>query len=124
MKKEKNTKQCVLKVFFAVFVGFINGFFGGGGGLILVPLLQKVYKLETKMAHATAIMIMLPLSIISSTIYIMKNKFNVTITLSVTLGVILGGVLGAFFLKKFNNRTIKWIFITVLFGSGVKMLFG
>ena len=122
MKKQKSVKLGLIKVAFAVLVGFLNGFFGGGGGLILVPVLQKIYKLETKKAHATAIMIMLPLSIVSSIIYITKNRFDVKIISFVTLGVICGGVIGANLLKKFNNCWIRWIFITVLFASGVRMI--
>ena len=104
-------------------VGFINGFFGGGGGLICVPTLEKVYKLETKKAHATAIAVMLPLSITSSVIYLFNNKFNFASTLSVALGVLLGGFVGAIFLKKINSTVVRWIFIAVLFSAGVRMMF-
>lgn len=124
MKNKKKFGEVVMHLGFAALIGFINGFFGGGGGLILVPVLQKIYKLETKKAHATAILIMLPLSIISSAIYILNNKFNVKTTALVCLGVFLGGLLGAFFLKKFNVSVVRWIFIVVLFASGIRMITG
>lgn len=124
MKNKKNLKYTAMRGAFAILVGFINGFFGGGGGLILVPVLQKIYKLETKKAHATAILIMLPLSIISSIIYIIKNDFNIKITAFVCFGVLLGGFVGAIFLKKFNVCLVRWLFIIVLFASGVRMIAG
>lgn len=124
MKNKKNLKGTMLRVGFAILVGFINGFFGGGGGLILVPVLQKIYKLETKKAHATAILIMLPLSVVSSIIYIIRNDFNINVTALVCLGVLLGGFIGAIFLKKFNEGIVRWIFVIVLFASGVRMVAG
>lgn len=122
MKKQKNKKSLLIKGAFALVVGFINGFFGGGGGLVCVPTLERVYKLPTKKAHATAIAIMLPLSFISSIIYIINNSFNFWVTFSVTLGVLVGGFLGAILLKRFSGKVVKWIFIVVLFSAGVRML--
>ena len=100
MKKNKNIKLYIYKGFFASIVGFICGFFGGGGGLVCVPTLEKVYKLPTKNAHATAILVMFPLSVISSVIYLSTNTFNLWITLAVCAGVLAGGFIGALFLKR------------------------
>ena len=121
MGKEKN-KNSILKIIFTVLVGFINGFFGGGGGLLCVPTLEKIYKLETKNSHATAVAIMLPLSVVSSVIYILKNNINLGLTLTVTLGSVIGGLIGAFALKKLNYKFIKWVFIVILFSAGVRMV--
>ena len=122
MRKEKKAKEFVLKTAFAVLVGFVNGFFGGGGGLLCVPTLEKIYKLETKKAHATTVAIMLPLSIISSVIYLFNNNINFLATLAISIGSVGGGLLGAFALKKGNPNFIRWIFIAILFSAGVRMV--
>ena len=122
MKSKKNIKNCLIKVFFAALMGFICGFFGGGGGLVCVPTLQRVYMLPTKNAHATAIMVVLPLSIISSIIYLLNNTFAPPVTLSVCLGVIVGGFIGAVFLKKLKTSVVEWLFIAILFTAGVRMI--
>ena len=49
--------------------GFANGLFGSGGGTIAVPAMEKLLKTKTHMAHATAIAIILPLSVLSALIY-------------------------------------------------------
>lgn len=41
MKKVKNLHI----ILFGTLIGIINGFFGGGGGMIVVPLLTKLFKL-------------------------------------------------------------------------------
>ncbi len=122
MKKQKNIKEFLLKNLFAVLVGFVNGFFGGGGGLLCVPTLEKVYKLETKNAHATTVAIMLPLSIVSSIIYLFHSNINIWSTLTVALGSVVGGLFGAFALKKTNSNFIRWLFIVILFSAGVRMV--
>ena len=49
--------------------GFVNGFFGAGGGMIVVPLLILLVKLADKNAFSSAISIILPLTIVSLVIY-------------------------------------------------------
>ncbi len=122
MKKQKNIKNFLIKGTFAMLVGFVNGFFGGGGGLLCVPTLEKVYKLPTKNAHATAVAIMLPLSVVSSIFYLTNNNINIWSLLAITLGSVSGGLFGAFALKKGNSNIIRWIFIAILFTAGVRMV--
>ncbi len=40
-----------VKLFTGAIIGFVNGFWGGGGGMICVPLLQNVIKLPEKKAY-------------------------------------------------------------------------
>ena len=122
MNSNKKNNNWFFKIFLAGIVGFINGFFGGGGGLVCVPTLEKVYKLPTKKAHATAVAIMLPLSLVSSVVYVLNNSINLSVCISVTIGVLLGGLLGAVFLKKVSGKVVRWIFIVVLFSAGIRML--
>ncbi|MDE7395914.1 MAG: TSUP family transporter, partial [Clostridiales bacterium] len=76
-------------------IGFINGFFGGGGGMLCVPLLEKVIGVPTKQAHATAILVILPVSIASAVVYAISGTFSLLPVLPVSGGVLAGGVAGA-----------------------------
>ena len=53
--------------------GLINGLLGAGGGMVLVPLLVRWCGLEDKHAFATAISIILPLSIVSIVVFALKD---------------------------------------------------
>lgn len=106
-----------------LFIGFINGFFGGGGGMLLVPTLKFLGGLEQKRSQATAISIILPLSLISALIYTFKGIFDINIGLSAGSGVIVGGLLGAYILNKLSNKVLCIIFYILMLVAGIKMLF-
>lgn len=103
-------------------IGFLNGFFGGGGGMICVPILQKVLNLDSKKAHATAIAIIFPLSLISAFIYVYNGVIQSLPLLATTIGVVSGGLLGAFALKVLPPKAIKIIFALIMFVGGIKLI--
>ncbi len=127
-KSKKNDKSFTLKEkIFAgltgVSCGLINGVFGGGGGMIVVPMLIHLLKYDEKYAHATAILIILPLSIVSSIFYIGFGNLELNLLIPVGLGVVAGGIAGALLLAKLSSKWIIIIFSIVMAAAGVKMLF-
>ena len=119
---KKNIKR-IVSVAFGLGVGFINGFFGGGGGMLAVPYLERVLKKPTKTSHATAILIILPISAASAAVYVLAHKFEWKTGLPAGGGVLLGGLIGALLLSKLGNGVIRMIFAAVMVAAGVKLLF-
>ena len=117
-----NKKQVFLLVFTGVLSGLVNGLFGGGGGMIVVPMLTKLLKYKTKNAHATAIMIILPLSLLSGLFYVAFGNLNLKVAIPVTIGVVGGGVLGACLLSKLSSKWLVIVFSFVMAFAGAKML--
>ena len=107
----------------SVAVGLVSGFFGGGGGMLCVPLLEKVLKKETKVAHATAILIILPISIASAITYILNGYFDLFGTLITSGGVIAGGIGGALLLKVLPPKVVGTVFALMMIGVGIKLTF-
>ena len=103
--KKDGVKTQVGRIFCGVLVGLANSLFGGGGGMIAVPLLKGL-GLTEKQAHATAILIILPVSILSFFIYLFGENFEGAVAIPTALGVVAGGVLGAKFLQKLQS---KWV---------------
>lgn len=91
--------------------------------MIAVPLLKGVLKKPTKKAHATAILIILPLSVISGIIYASFGSFDLSIGLPTTFGVLVGGIVGAFALSSLSSDTVTLIFNVAMAAAGAKMLF-
>lgn len=120
-EKQPN-KNIFLLILVGLFVGFVNGFWGGGGGMICVPILINLLKLPEKKGHATTILIMLPLSIASFVVYLINGTIDWGVATNVGIGFVLGGVLGAVLLKKINNVVLKLVFAVIIIIGGVKLI--
>ena len=124
MEEKNKTKKIAILIGCGILIGIVNGFFGGGGGMICVPVLKHILNLDEKQSHATAIFIMLPISIASTIIYITTGNFMLFETLYTAIGVIVGGIIGAILLKKSNNKTISIIFATIMLIAGFRLILG
>jgi uncharacterized membrane protein YfcA len=118
-KIPKNKGKCWLDIVMGSIIGFINGFLGSGGGMVTVPILEKLKKLDSQKSHATAIAVMFPLSLISGVIYCLNFQLDWLNVLIISLSATAGGVLGCFFLKKLSGKAIKIIFSVVMIFAGV-----
>ena len=108
---------------FGALIGVINGLLGGGGGMIVVPVLTKFFGFSQKEAQATALFVILPISIASSIIYITHNSINFAESWPVIVSIIVGGIGGALLLNKLDNKVVRVIFIALILISGFMMLF-
>ncbi len=124
-KKDKkiNKKDIFIIILASILTGFTNGFFGGGGGMLCVPLLESSLKIDNKKAHATTIAVIVPLSLMSSVVYIFKNEMDWMKVLFVSIGVATGGFLGAMLLKKLNSKIIRSIFAIVMCVAGILIIY-
>ncbi len=86
--------------------GLTNGFFGGGGGSILVPLLRKGCGLEQHRAFATSVAIIFPLCILSAALYLFRGGLDLTTAFPYLLGGGIGGWLSG---KLFHNVNMRWL---------------
>ena len=122
--KIKKTEQ--MKKLYTCFVGalsgLVNGLFGGGGGMLVVPLLIFLLGIEVKKAHATAILVILPISIVSGLLYAAHVNLQPSIAIPVSIGVVVGGGIGALLLSKLSNKVVIIIFSVVMAIAGGKML--
>ncbi len=122
-KAEQSTKkQLMLCIIIGAVAGLVNGLFGGGGGMLVVPMLVYFLKLQSKKAHATAILIILPMSIVSGLLYASSKSLDLGLTIPTAIGVTIGGVIGAFALKKLSSKWVGIIFSVVMAFAGIKML--
>ena len=105
-----------------VAVGLANSLFGGGGGMLAVPLLQKVGYTEKK-AHATAILVILPVSVFSFLLYFFRGLYDFSVLVPTAIGVTAGGALGAALLGKLPTKTVNTVFALLQAAAGAFLLF-
>lgn len=105
-----------------VVVGAANSLFGGGGGMIAVPMLAKT-GMDNKRAHATAILLILPVSLLSFILYAVKGFYEPSVLIPTALGVTAGGLLGAKLLGKLPEKTVNLIFAALQLIAGAFLFF-
>ncbi|MBO4594590.1 MAG: sulfite exporter TauE/SafE family protein [Clostridia bacterium] len=103
--------------------GLINGLFGGGGGMVVVPTLTDLIGRERKKAQATAMLVILPLSLISAFLYSSFGYCDPNTLIPTMIGTAVGGITGALFLRKTSDVILFFLFYTLMFFAGLKMIF-
>lgn len=103
--------------------GLFNGLFGSGGGMIVVPALSLLLGVEEHDAHATALSIILPLTIVSIFIYVRNGIVDWNLTWKVALGGAMGGYIGARLLPIVPSGILRKIFAVFMIGAAVRMIF-
>lgn len=101
--------------------GFLNGFFGAGGGTVAVPMLRRA-GLSEKEAHATSVAVILAVTLVSAAFYIIRGDVAIADSLSFAAFGIFGAVLGAYLLKRINAPSLKRIFGVIIVIASVRML--
>lgn len=104
-------------------VGLVNGVFGGGGGMVAVPLLERIEGRGTAAAHASAIACILPASLVSVVIYLIAGLAPWHILLPTAIGAVMGGALGAKLLPVLPPRAVDAVFALLMLLAGTKALF-
>jgi uncharacterized membrane protein YfcA len=102
--------------------GFVNGFFGAGGGMVLVPLLIWLVGLPDKLAFSSAISIILPLCIVSLVIYGRHDMLPLSDALPYLLGGAGGGVLAGLWFQKVPAKWLHLALGALILLGGVRLL--
>lgn len=100
--------------------GLTNGFFGGGGGSVLVPLLTRYCKLDQRKAFATSVAVILPLCVLSVAIYFLRGGLDLVTALPYLAGGAVGGWAGGKWFKGMNVVWLRRAFGLLLIYGGVR----
>ena len=98
--------------------GMVNGFFGGGGGQVLVPMLAGKCGLDQRRAFATSVAVIAPLCALSAGIYWFRGQLDPAAALPYLAGGWAGG-------KLFKKMSMVWLrrgFALLILYGGVKAL--
>lgn len=103
-------------------MGIVNGLLGAGGGIILVPLLCQL-GVDGKKSHATALSIIVPLSVLSGGMYLLRGWVTIGDFLPLILPGVIGAVIGGLLMKKISLGWLKIGFGTLLLFGAIKSFF-
>lgn len=102
--------------------GLVNGFFGGGGGMVLVPMLTRRCGLSQRQAFATSVAVILPLCVLSAAIYWLRGGLDLGAALPYLAGGLVGGLAGGRVFKRLKMVWLRRLFALLLLYGGVRAL--
>jgi len=89
--------------------GMLNGLLGAGGGMVIVPMLEK-NGLKPANAHATSIAVIVPLCVLSAALYMFGKNYNYTDVLPFLPAGLIGAFAGAKALPRIPDAMLRRIF--------------
>ena len=115
-------RKTIGMLFAGVCAGSVNGLFGAGGGMILVPLLTKLTDLDDREVFPASVSIILPVCLISLTMTLDNYLFVWAEALPYLFGSAVGGIVAGIWGKKTPTVWMhRFLGILILWG-GVQYL--
>ncbi len=120
--KEKNMKNKNKIRLAGALAGIVNGVFGGGGGMVLLPLLSRWSGLTDRRLFATSVAVIFPICVVSAAVYFFRAELPLLTALPYLIGGAVGGLIGGVTFEKVPVGWLKVIFALFLLYGGVKYL--
>ncbi len=103
--------------------GILGGFFGVGGGVLIVPALVLLLGAEQHMAVGTSLGALLPpVGILGAYEYYKHGQLNITFAILLGAGLLLGGYFGARVAVTLSGLVLRRAFAIFLLLVSVRLL--
>ncbi len=102
--------------------GLLGGLFGVGGGLVIVPALIAVARMDRRLAHGTSLAATLPISVASLATYLAHGNVDWTVAAILTAGSVVGAIVGTNLLRVISKRWLTIIFVVTVLATAVRLV--
>ena len=116
MQENAKTPRIGFSLLAGALAGFING------GMVLVPLLIWLCRLEDKAAFSSAIAVILPLCIVSIVVYALHDSLPISDALPYLIGGAAGGILAGLLFRKMSAKALHLILGAVILAGGIRLI--
>jgi len=102
--------------------GLLSGAFGIGGGIIMVPMLVWLARLDQRRAAATSLVAIVPTAVTGSITYLAAGEIDLLAGLFVAVGAVAGALIGSRLLRRIPLVWLRWMFIALILVVAARML--
>lgn len=114
-----------LYIILGIVAGVFGGFFGIGGGTILIPAMVYLFGLTQHQAQGTTLALMVPpIGLLAAMRYYYSGNVKIAMAVFICLGFFVGGWIGAHFVQSVPDTVLKKVFGIYLFFIAIKMIVG
>jgi uncharacterized membrane protein YfcA len=92
-------------------VGVLVGLLGIGGGVVLVPAMVYLFRMDQHMAQGTSLFVLLPpVGLGALIVYWKRGQVDLRAGMLCALGMLIGGYLGSLIAIPLTSRNLKGLF--------------
>jgi uncharacterized membrane protein YfcA len=102
--------------------GVLSGLFGVGGGIVMVPLLLTLVRMDQRQAATTSLAAIVPTSIVGSLSYLAAGHIDLVAGAIIAAGAVAGTVIGSNLLRRIPLVWLRWLFILLLLVVAARMV--
>ncbi|MEC5184519.1 putative membrane protein YfcA [Cryobacterium sp. MP_3.1] len=102
--------------------GLLSGLFGVGGGIVMVPLLISLVRMDQRRAATTSLAAIVPTSIVGSLTYLANGHIDLIAGAIIAAGAVVGALIGSNLLQRIPLFWLRWLFIALLIVVAARML--
>ena len=105
--------------------GIMSGFFGIGGGVIIVPALVYLIGFTQHKATGTSLAVLLPpVGLAAVVVYYRRGNVDLRVALVVAIGLLIGAWVGAHFANKISGPSLRLAFGIFVVLVGLHIVYG
>lgn len=108
-------------VLLGLVAGFASGCFGIGGGIVIVPVLVLLFKIDYHIAVGTSLAMIIPISLAGSATNFSLGKINWQIFWACAVAGAIGAIIGSFFIQKIPALYAKRAFAVFLVYAAARL---
>jgi hypothetical protein len=119
----RTPREVLLLILIGAIGGVLSGAFGVGGGIIMVPLLTTMAKLDQRRAAATSLIAIIPAGVVGAITYGLAGHVDVIAAVLIAAGGVAGTFIGTRLLHRLSLRWLRWLFVALLILVAVRLFF-
>ena len=104
-------RRILLVIATGVGAGFLSGLFGVGGGLVIVPALMAVLRMDQRRASATSLAAIIVTAAVGSATYALHGEVSWVGGALLVVGALVGSQIGVWLLRRLPAPALPWILI-------------
>ena len=116
-------RRTIEAVLVGVLAGFLAGLFGVGGGILMVPALVMVMRMDQRLAHGTSLAAVVPIAVSSTVSYTISGEVDWVVVGWLALGAIGGAVVGTHLLANLSQKVLGAAFAALLLATALRLVF-
>lgn len=117
-----HNKKVLSMIVCGICAGAVNGLFGAGGGMVLVPLLTWLTAIPDHEVFPASVSIILPICLISLGLTMQPGEVPWNIAIPYLLGSCAGGIFAGLFAKKIPTQWLHRVLGLLILWGGMRYL--